>query len=169
MRFPSKTQWLSAVIILALLAVLAIPFLQVAKWVGSRPLDVYVLVFDSDAMQPVSGAQVTIFDGPRSFYDASVAARKPSEFTPDRERSRVYKTNSAGRCQFSHRFWAAGSEGLLEDTGYVDTARTWLKVSAPGRPSTLISLDRQSLGNKDLHDTSPLFVTVALNQCESAR
>jgi hypothetical protein len=72
-------------------------------------------------------------------------------------------TDSRGQCKFACRFFAAGSDGLFRHGGYIDTARNWLKASAPGRGSVLIPLDGQGW-RRDIDDRRPLFVTVPLRK-----
>ena len=137
-------------------------------WVGRHTPDVEVLVIDTDEGQPVPTAEVTIFDGPYPPIE-SITSHKPSTFVPDLEspRTKTYFTNSEGRCRFKFAFHAAGSSGTFRDSGYVDTSQVWIRVSAPARGSTLVPLDRRSVCPRDIHDETPVVVTVVLNKCRA--
>jgi hypothetical protein len=147
----------------------AVPLLSVAKWVGRKSLQVEVLVIDTEALLPVSGAEITIFEGPSSPIEGRMSGRQHSDFSPDPKSpaTETRMSDSDGRCRFTYKFFAAGSEGVLDHTGYVDTSQVWLRISAAGRPSTLVPLDRQSIHPRDISDTSPLVVTVVLNKCHA--
>jgi hypothetical protein len=161
-------RWLPwSIIAIVVTVVCTLPFAQVKMWVGRKTLDVDVLVIDTDDVQPLPSAGVTIFDGPSSPIEPSVKAYKPAAFVPDPEspRTKTYTTDSEGRCRFKFAFHAAGSSGTFRDSGYVDTSQAWIRVSAPARGATLVPLDRQSGRPRDLHDETPVFVTVVLNKC----
>lgn len=151
---------------MALFIVVSIPFMEVTTWVGGHKLDVHVMVIDTDAMEPVANAEVTIFAGRRSPIEGTIRAGKPSDFRPDPDspETEIQVTDFNGNCRFSYRFWAWGSDSFVTRSGYVDTSSVWLRVTAPDRPPALIPLDRQSSGPRDIHDETPLFVTVVLNK-----
>ena len=73
-------------------------------------------------------------------------------------------TNERGRVTFTHRFSAARRDGLFTSSGYVVTNRTWLRVSASGYRTTFMPLDRQSGRGRDLHDETPICVTVPIGR-----
>lgn len=160
-------RWLPLLIVLAgVLVIVAIPAVQVAKWVGHKTLPVEVRVIDTDTPDAVAGAEVTIFDGPQSPIEGPVSGRKPADFEPDPEAQTTKRalTDANGIVRFEYAFWAAGSDGLWDDSGYVDTSRVWLRIRASDRPAALISLDRQSVRPRDIHDLTPIVVTVVLNK-----
>jgi hypothetical protein len=124
------------------------------------------MVIDTDAMEPVPGAEVVIFDGPQSPIEGSISSFKKSTFlpNPDSPGTESHLTDGHGICRFSYKFWAAGSDGLLDHSGYVDTSHVWVRVSAADRTATLVPLDRQSVRPRDINDETPLVVTVVLNK-----
>lgn len=138
----------------------------VVAWVGSRKLDVYVRVIDTDTFQPVANARIEVLDGPFSPLEGPVYAELISEFTPATMEpgSGALTTDSRGHCKFTHRFFAAGTDGPFRRSGYIDTGRTWLKVTAQGRGSVMLPMDRQSIRPRDINDKNPLFVTVPLRR-----
>ena len=162
-------RWLPWSILVAgvVLAFFSVPLFTVAVWDGHKTLEVYVEVIDTDVPQAVSGAEVTIFDGAHSPIEGRIEAYKPAAFNPD-PKSPYVKTNttdSNGICRFRHAFSAGGRSGIFQHSGSVYTSDVWIRVSAPGRPSTLVSLQRRSAGARDVHDETPVFVTVVLNKC----
>ena len=167
MNPASKRIWLPLLIIAAgIIAAFALDSVQVAKWGGHKTLQVQVQVIDTDVPQVVSGAEVTIFDGPQTPIEGSVSAWKRSDFVPDPQSSltETRVTDSNGLCSFSYPFSASGSDGPLVHSGAVLVSRAWLRVSALDRPSTLIPVDRQSVRGRDIDDNTPLVVTVVLNK-----
>lgn len=160
-------RWLPLLIVVAsVLAILAIPALQVAKWVGHKTLQVEVRVIDTNALESVAGAEVTIFDGPQSPIEGPVHGRRQTDFepAPDASRTETQVTDSNGVARFTYVFPAAGSDGLWDNSGYVDTSQVWLRIRASGRPPALVSLDRQSTRARDIHDETPIVATVVLNK-----
>lgn len=138
---------------------------QRVAWVGRKKLDLQVVVVDTDKMEPIPDARVTIFQGGMSPIEGHISWRKKSDFEPDDQSQDVktFVTNSEGRCSFSYSFPAAGSSGFFRETGYVDTSKTWLRVEAMDRPIALVLLDRQSVRPRDIHDLTPVVVTVVAN------
>jgi hypothetical protein len=159
-------RWLIIIVAcLTVLFIVSIPLFTVAAWVGSKKLQVEVRVIDTHESIAVSGAEVKLFRGPSTPLEGW-AIPKPDDFSADSPRSATETavTDSDGHCTFTYSFWAAGSDGLLRHSGYVETSRVWLSVSAPDRPPALIPLDRQSIRPRDIRDTTPLYVTVVLNK-----
>ena len=160
-------RWLPLLIALAgVLLVFAIPALQVTKWVGRKTLPVEVRISDSDSLDVVVGAEVTMFDGPQSHMEGPVSGRKLTDFVPDPESPTTKKalTDSDGIARFEYAFWTAGSDGPWENSGYVDTSCVWVRILAPDRLMALVPLDRQSVRPRDIHDLTPIVVTVVLNK-----
>jgi hypothetical protein len=138
---------------------------SVIVWQGSAKLDVYVLVLDTDTFEPVSGATIGVFSGPWFPLEGPASPRLLSQFAPApmEPGSGELLTDSRGRCNFAHRFYATGGDGLFCRAGYIHTGRYWLKASAPGRGSVLLPLDGQGYP-RDIDDRRPLFVTVPLRK-----
>ncbi len=165
-------RWLPLMIVVGVAAVLlvfALSFVQVAKWVGHKKLEVHVHVIDTDVPEAVPRVQVTIFDGPQTPIEGPVSGRKHSDFAPDPQSSltETHVTDSDGRCRFTYPFFAYGSDGPFTHSGAVSISRVWLRVSAPDRPSTLVPVDRQSARLRDIDDETPLYITVVLNKYPS--
>lgn len=162
-----RRRWLLLTVLsFVALAVLCVAWGQTVKWVGGKTLRVEVLAIDTDALAPVAGAKVTVFEGPQSPLEGNISWRKLSDFEPDEESpdTKSATTGDDGRCTVTYRFWAAGSDGPFDHSGYVDTSRAWLRVSSPDRPTALVPLDRQSVRPRDLNDVTPLVVTVVTNK-----
>lgn len=138
---------------------------SVIVWQGSAKLDVYVLVLDTDTFEPVSGATIEVFSGPWFPPEGPASPRLLSQFAPAPmdPGSGELLTDARGRCNFAHRFYATGGDGLFCRAGYIHTGRYWLKASAPGRGSVLLPLDGQGYP-RDIDDRRPLFVTVPLRK-----
>ena len=138
---------------------------SVIVWQGSAKLDVYVLALDTDTFEPVSGATIEVLSGPWFPLEGPASPRLLSQFAPApmEPGSGEMLTDARGRCNFAHRFYATGGDGLFCRAGYIHTGRYWLKASAPGRGSVLIPLDGQG-DPRDIDDRSPLLVTVPLRK-----
>lgn len=136
------------------------------SWSGTKRLEVYVRVIDTDTFEPVPNAKVEVLDGPPSPLEGKTFSHLKSEFIPATLEPGVGElvTDSQGWCTFPHRFFASGSEDRFGESGYVDTSGTWLRVSAQGRGAILIPLDRQSIRPRDINDETPLCVTVPLRR-----
>ena len=136
---------------------------SVIAWQGSAKLDVYVL--DTDTFEPVSGATIEVLCGPWFPLEGPASPRLLSQFAPApmEPGSGELLTDSRGRCNFAHRFYATGGDGLFCRAGYIHTGRYWLKASAPGRGSVLIPLDGQR-DPRDIDDRSPLLVNAPLRK-----
>ena len=140
------------------------PGLTVACWAGRQTLTVYVNVVDASSLTPVPGATIEILHGPPSPVEGL-----PPNVTRDFEvvppnTSPVPRTDARGQTSFPCEFFAAGQDGLFQHSGYVDTRRVWLRVTAPGYHVTYMPLDRQSARARDIEDKSPLFVTVPVGK-----
>ncbi len=138
---------------------------SVIAWQASAKFDVYILVLDTDTFEPVSGATIEVFSGPWFPLEGPASPRLLSQFAPApmEPGSGELLTDSRGRCNFAHRFYATGQDGLLRRAGCIHTGRYWLKTSAPGRGSVLIPLDGQGYP-RDIDDRRPLSVTVPLRK-----
>lgn len=160
-------RWLISLLAIVLLGVAAVPLLTFQAWVGGKTLPVEILVVDTEELSPVVDANVVAFRGPLSLFDGDIRWRKQSDFLPNTDSNETVSgvTDTKGRCHFDYRFFAAGSEGLFRHSGYVDTSKVWLRISAADRPTTLVPLDRQSVRPRDIHDLTPIIVTVVLNKC----
>lgn len=166
MSTASLLRWLRWGFGLAAILLVVIVAVKTTRWSGRKTLPVEVQVIDTDLLQPVADAEVTLFVGPSTPLEGSLSAFKPADFEPSAESqdSQTAVTDSAGRAKFDYPFWASGSSGLWADSGYVDTSNVWLRVRAAGRTTALIPLDRQSTRPRDIHDLSPIVVTVVLNR-----
>ncbi|MHC4177389.1 MAG: hypothetical protein ACYSWU_07775 [Planctomycetota bacterium] len=140
--------------------------LTVATWVGWQELDVYVLVIDTDTFQPVPRVQIELLDGPYSPLEGIVSTELMTQFTPARIEPDVGQliTDSRGECKFTHRFRAAGTDGLFRHCGYIDTSNTWLRASSADRGSVMLPIDGQSARPRNIDDKTPVFVTVPLRE-----
>lgn len=153
------------VLALGALGVAGLSPLTVTAWVGTTELDVYVLVIDASTISPIPDAQIEVVDGPDSPIEGPHPdIDKDFEVVELPGDPRQLTTDKRGFTKFTHRFHAAGSDGIFRDSGYVDTGRTWLRVSSPGYVTTILPLDRQSIRPRDIHDESPLFVTVPVGK-----
>ena len=160
-------RWVILAIVLGLLGAAGIRMLTVTAWVGRKTLPVEVLVLDTQVPCPIADARVVVFRGPMSAFEGGDISRWDSAvFRPDMDsrETKSFVTDSHGRCSFEHSFFAAGTTGVFRNSGYVDTKRVWIEVSAADRPTTVVPLDRQSVNNRDIRDVTPIIVTVALNR-----
>jgi hypothetical protein len=168
--FGIRTRSRGATIVGIVLAVGAIAFFglsagMVIAWVGTRTLDVHVLVVDASSLSPISGANVQALSGPDSPIEGP-APNVDKDFKIDTLAGDDAEliTDKRGRTKFAYRFHAAGSDGMFKNSGYVDTKTIWLRVTAPGYATTLLPLDRQSVRPRDIDDDTPLFVTVPVGK-----
>jgi len=138
--------------------------LTAVAWQGSMPLDVYVLVIDTDTFQPVPEARIEVLCGPFSPLEGVVSPYLMDTFTPAPMEPDVGPliTDSGGRCKFAHRFFAAGTDSVFGDSAYIRTYDTWLRVSAEGRGAVMLPIDGQSGRCRNFDDTTPVFVTIPL-------
>lgn len=137
----------------------------VVAWVGNRYLEVHVLVVDGSSLAPVSGARVQLLSGPGSPIEGSVP-NVENDFTMIElagDKKGVI-TNEQGSAKFRQHFRAGGTDGLFRKSGYVDTRRTWLRVTAPNYQTTLMPMDGQSAYLRDVNDETPLFITVPVGK-----
>jgi hypothetical protein len=134
-----------------------------AAVVGRKTLDVWVHVIDAHAQINVPNAKVTVFTGPWSPVDGVVIPR----IDPYGE-SEEFATGADGWCRFKHKFWAWWDERPSGSIirGSVRTGEGWIKVTAAGRPTALVPLDRQSQRPTSIHDERPVVVTVVLNKSD---
>jgi hypothetical protein len=160
----------------ALLVATCIIFPPIARvGCGWPPVEIQVAVIDTVALKPVSNATVTIFRAQTTPLDTDIRHLSRSCFSPETERACAQSavTDDHGRCQFSYHFFAAMETWYYcfgrykHTTGSVRTTGTWLRVTAAGRPTALIPLDRQSLKGRDLNDDTPIYVTVVMNSASA--
>lgn len=157
MRRRSPTaKVLGSVLIFCSLAWVVIRSATVVMWVGSHKLDVHVVVLEASTLQPIPSATIELFDGPHAF-EGSI--RIESELTLISQPVSLI-TNDRGQVQFVHAFFAAGSDGLFETSGYVRTNGVWLRVTAPGYATTYLPIDQQSGRGRSITDDSTILVTV---------
>lgn len=149
-----------ALVLLLLISTYGWRALNSAKWVGYHEVDVQVVVLDASELTPIPHAIVEVLEGPRSPLETE--RHSLDEFKISEHGKLI--TSQQGRTDFSHRFWAAGSSGMFEKTGYVDTGNVWIRVTAEGYRTTYIPLDRQSIRVRDIKDDSPIFVTVPIGK-----
>jgi hypothetical protein len=169
MKWAAHSMWrwmLSIACGLVVLAVVSIPLLTVEAWVGRKTLAIEVHVIDGAMASAVEGAQVTLFRGPRTPFEGRNLPESESfsGVLPEAIAASAV-TDLEGRCRFTHSFHAAGTRGLLRDSGYVETKEVWLRVSASGGAPAIVPLDRQSILPRDIHDETPLWMTVVLSRC----
>ncbi len=140
------------------------PGLTVACWVGRQTLTVYVTVVDASSLAPMSGATIEILHGPASPVEG-LAPNVTRDFEVVQPNTApVPRTDARGQASFPCEFFAAGQDGMLQNSGYVDTRRVWLRVTASGYHVTYMPLDRQSSRVRDIEDKTPLFVTVPVGK-----
>jgi len=161
-------KWLPGVIVLGI-AALVVGFFclgQMVTWAGSKKLVVKVQVIDTAIPATVSGAEVTIFEGPETPIEGMIAGRKPADFVPNPNlpSTQTLSTDSKGRCQFTYPFFAWGSNSLFGHSGVVTLSRVWLRVSAPDRTTALVPVGSYSIHGRDIHDEMPIYLTVVLNK-----
>jgi hypothetical protein len=139
--------------------------LTVVAWVGRHKLDVHVTVLDASALTPLPNATVEVLYGPESPIEGGLP-----DVARDFRRSDLPQgakgltTDERGHVTFTQEFFAAGQYSLFRDSGYVSTGRVWLRVTATGYRTTYMPLDRQSGRPRDIHDETPLFVTVPVGR-----
>ncbi len=136
--------------------------LTVTTWVGSHELDVYVSVVDASTLAPICSAKVEPLNGPYSRLEGlPPVVDRAFEIIP-LANGIALTTDDRGHTEFSHRFFASGSDGLFTKTGYVDTRRVWLRVTCPGHVETYLPIDRQSTHPRDIRNDRPIWVTVSV-------
>jgi hypothetical protein len=164
---PHNRRWIvgvSALAVLALLALLFIPATRHQKWVGTAPLEVHVLVVDADSLEPIAKATVVVFDGP-GYLEGRHRSWKPKDFLPDLNDKNTQQavTDEQGWAVVTHRFRAHGTDGPRETTGWVMPGYTWVRISSPEHATVLLPLDGQTLRPRPLVDKLPIMVTVLVS------
>ena len=130
-------------------------------WVGSRSLDVEVLILEASTLKPITDAQIEILEGPPSHHDCSTLNLERDFQATD---SAKQVSDRSGRTQFQHRFFAYGSRSWLHNSGRVRTNRLWLRVTAEGYRTPSMPVDRQSILPRDIEDDTPILVTVPVGK-----
>lgn len=139
---------------------IAVQSFTIVAWVGSHELDVHVIVVDASTLTPIANARVEPLDGPYSSMEGPTPAVDGEFDVIPLENSKPLTTNNRGYTRFSHRFHAAGNDGLFTKSGYVDTRQVWLRVTCPGYVTTHLPIDQQSASPRDIKNTTPIWVTV---------
>ncbi len=149
-----------AFISLALTAAFVLPAMQTAKWVGSHELDVHVVVLDASELTPVPNARVEVLEGSHSPLEGPQLTFNDFQIC---EHGKLV-TNDSGQLEFRHRFKAAGSSDIFEQSGSVDTGKVWLRVTAEGYCTTYMPVDRQSMRTRNIKEDSPIIVTIPVGK-----
>lgn len=138
---------------------------QDVVWDGGKDLTVKVLVVDATSLTPIPNATVELWEGPPTVFEA-ISPRFNTDFRQLEIEgiSEPLLTDSDGRTTFSHRFPASGRKSIFGERGRVYTNGRWLRVTAPGRITTLLSLDQQSPVPRDVDDALPLVVKVPVGK-----
>ena len=146
-------------------AVFVAKSMYVTTWVGRHPLRVHVLVVDGTTLAPIPDATVDVLNGPSSPMEG-LPPDVSTAFTPADagSKSSPLITNERGQVEFTHEFFAAGSDGIFSDSGYVDTGRSWIRVHAAGYRTTHLPIDGQSPRPRDIKRNAPVVVTVPLGK-----
>ncbi|MEZ6058129.1 MAG: hypothetical protein R3C01_15630 [Planctomycetaceae bacterium] len=151
-----------ALFILGAAVSIAIQSSTIVAWVGAHELDVHVIVVDASTLTPIANARVEPLNGPYSPMEGSPPAVDSEFDVIPLENSKTLTTNNRGYTQFSHRFNAAGNDGLFTKSGYVDTRQVWLRVTCPGYVTTYLPIDQQSARPRDIKNSTPIWVTVPI-------
>lgn len=157
--------WAVGILLIAGAAVyIAIQSISVA-WCGSRELDVHVIVVDASHLTPIPNATIELLTGPPSPLEhPPLDIDRAFDVVPSGNPNGL-TTNNRGYAQFSHRFFAAGRYGLLEEeSGYIETRWVWLRVTCPGYVTTYMPIDQQSPSPRDIKNSTPIWVTVPLGK-----
>jgi len=137
---------------------------------GAVQLEVIVFVIDTQVPGPVADAKVTIFHGLRTPLENTRFMNRipPSKFLPDPNSpyTQTNSTDSYGMCSFQYQFTAITSDSWFHHTGNVRVQEAWVQISAAGRPDALVPIDRQGIYPRDIHDKSPIVVSVVMNRCK---
>ena len=135
-------------------------FTTTTCWVGSHELRVHVSVVDASTLRPISNAKVELLNGPYSPLEGPAPVVDRAFEVISLVNGVALTTDDRGHAQFSHRFFAAGSDGLFTKTGYVVTGRVWLRVTCPGHVKTYLAIDQQSANPRDITNDAPIWITV---------
>ena len=148
------------------LGVLSANALTVVSWGGRKGLDVEVIVLDASSLTPLPDTTIEVLDGPASPLLGGLSPNVDRDFSPAYSPQGTIEltTDEHGYAQFRHEFFAAGTDRLPTDSGYVDTTGVWLRVTATGYRTTYMPLDRQSVRPRDIHDETPICVTVPVGK-----
>jgi hypothetical protein len=149
-----------ALLSLALTAAFGLPALQTARWVGSYDLDVYVVVRDASELTPVANAVVEVLEGPHSPLESQHFTLEDFQLCDHGK----LVTDERGHTEFSHRFFAAGSTSPFDNSGYVDTGKVWLRVTAEDYCTTYMPVDRQTIRTRNMKEDSPIYVTIPVGK-----
>ncbi|MFV0445683.1 MAG: hypothetical protein ACK5Q5_19040 [Planctomycetaceae bacterium] len=159
-----KRSWVVIGLVL-LTTVVVVPQLIVdVHWVGIQPLTVVVEITDWDRGQPIAGATVELYETEASIGPYHLGWNKLRERIAAGPAASV-TTDENGRAEFDHQFEAAGTLRTFgADTGYIDTAETLLRISAPDHDVVFIPLTGHRTRPRDIADTSPVYVSVILGR-----
>ncbi len=152
-------------VLLMVVAVGMLPLISDVAWSGHRELDVRMIVLDASELTPLPDATIEVLDGPRSSIDG-VPPDVGRDFSPvySPQGTTELTTDEDGYVRFTHKFFASGRRGLFVNSGYVDTTGVWLRVTVSGYRTTYMPVDRQSVRPRDIHDESPICVTVPVGR-----
>lgn len=158
-----KRQFLKAGTLVAIVAAIAfgLPALSKTYWAGHQEMDVVVIVRDASELLRIANANIEVLDGPHSFENQEI---RNEEFKSRDDQ--IFSTDDTGRAEFRCLFFAAGTESLFQESGYVDTDGVWLRVSAEGYHTTYIPVDRQSIRPRNINDDTPILVTVPVGKSQ---
>jgi hypothetical protein len=143
-------------VLLGGLILLAPALLTKAAWVGRKILPVEVRVIDEESGQAIAAATVRVGDGNVDRHKVRWYPGRPVQET---------EASVAGNATFSVQFRSAGMACLWSRSGSVSFGSTCIEASASGyapRADYLMTLAGRS--GRDLHDASPVQVTLALKR-----
>jgi len=132
-------------------------------WIGRKKLPVHVYVFDTSSFAPLPGAVIEVLDGPDFPFDGTTVENVDREFRVVKSSDQI-PTNDRGYVELLAEFQAGGRDGAFGDTGAVYMSGVWLRVTAPGYHATFMRVDGQSIGARDIHDESPIYVTIPVGK-----
>jgi len=156
---------LGGILVVAAVGLVAFNPPTVVAWVGRHKLDVHVFVVDASSLTPLSNATVEVLHGPYSPLEGPPPnVDRDFEIIESGQSGERLTTDERGYTTFTHEFFAAGTDGLFTNSGYVDTRRVWLRITAPGYRTTFMPVDGQSARARDIDDESPIFVTIPVGK-----
>ncbi len=125
-----------------------------------------MLVLDAKTRQPLSGATVTLFNGPSHPLAMSTEMFAQIEFGPDMESAepQQVETNETGAAVLTREFSAHGRVTKFSEVGSVWTNDVWAKVSATGYGAVTLPLGGQDGRPRDSSNKNPVFIMVLLSR-----
>jgi hypothetical protein len=149
----------------ALLAFLVLlffaPFLLTkAAWSGRKTLPVEVRIVDASSGRPIVGATVCVGVG-----DADRGWRKAR--WDEGQPPQCAATTDSGETTFDTSFPAGGTDYLWNHAGSVVFTATCVEASAPGYTTRALPLTALVGRGRDLHDDSPVRLSLALEKLET--